>query len=474
MIAPFFWSKESGESYNQHMNFLFSHYNQSNGNQGGFREWRLLTFLLFMVTAFFSVGFHHPDELYQVMEYMKVYSGKSDPSILSQLEWKHQMRPWFQPIFFHWLTTPLEWIGITSPFAKSTFLRMLSGYTGFLSFSLWGICLFSNKSEVKDRDFSFQTTLWWFIPYFAVRTSSDTWGAHLLLAGLAFLFLGYKNQKTIGWFEVISFSILAGLAFLFRYQTLIVTAPAMLWMLFQANIGLKKFFGSVIMVAFIGSFELFFNYLGYGEPVCTTWNHAYTNVVLGVSHQFGTLPFWGYFYLIIKEGLGLYGLLFIACYLHLWFRRPKSLLTFATLPYFIIFCFISHKELRFLTPLIFLAPIVLALVLEEIETKLGKFASWFKNGLYLLLFLNLILFPFTNFKPANRYLGLYKAIHENQDENQPIHVFYDDYDKSKNHLRFELHFYKKRDWSEVPISSLAELNTPKAYWQPASTRNFIT
>ncbi len=417
--------------------------------------------MLFVLTAIFSSGFHHPDELYQIMEYMNVYAGKASPSSLSQLEWQHQMRPWFQPILFHWLTAPLEWVGLSSPFAKSMFLRILTGLFGVFTFSLWSLFLFSNREGEKSRDLTFEISLWWFIPYFAVRTSSDSLGALCSLAALSFIFLDFKMRKKIDWESIIAFCIFSSLAFLFRYQTLFVTAPALLWMLFIAKIDLKKFFTAILLIALLGQLEWVFNYLGYAKWVCSTWNHAYSNVVMKISHHFGTMPFWGYLILIPKKGFYVYGILFLVVYLFLWIKKPKELLTWVTLPYFLVFSFIGHKEARFLMPMIFLAPILLSYTFDDIKDFLGKRGSWFENSVYLLLFGNLIIFPFVNFKPANRYLGLYQAIYENKQVKEQLHVFYDDFDSSKAHLSFDLNFYKPHPFKVAPFSHLDEI--PKRF-----------
>ncbi|TNF25510.1 MAG: hypothetical protein EP319_16000 [Deltaproteobacteria bacterium] len=440
------------------MKFLFHYYNVDGKYRlSGFSEWRWLTIMLFVLAAIFSKGFHHPDELYQIMEYMNVYAGKATPETLSQLEWQYQMRPWFQPILFHWVTTPLDWIGFGDPFSKSMFLRVLTGLLGVFTFSLWSLFLFSNRENEKHRDLTFEISLWWFIPYFAVRTSSDTIGALLCLCAISFIFLDHNMRKKIDWESIIGFCFFSGLAFLFRYQTLIVTAPAILWMLFIGKINLKKFFTSIFLIALIGQLEWVFNYLGYGGWVCSTWNHAYSNIILKVSHHFGTMPFWGYFTLVPEKSFYLYGILFLVVFLFLWIKKPKDLLTWVTLPYFIIFSFIGHKEVRFLTPLIFLAPIILSYLFDEIKNYLGNRASWFENSVYLLLFLNLLIFPFINFKPANRYLGLYQAVYENKAERETLYVFYDDFDRSKNHLRFELNFYKPHPFKVEPITKLEDI-----------------
>ena len=136
-------------------------------------------------------------------------------------------------------------------------------------------------------------------------------------------------------------------------------------------------------------------------------------------------------------------------------KKPKDLLTWVTLPYFIIFSFIGHKEVRFLTPLIFLGPIVLSLCFLNIKETFGKGAKAFEGSIYALLFINLLIFPFTNFKPANRYLGLYKAVYENKKADEGLYVFYDGLDKTRDHLKFDLNFYKAQPFQVIPITHLS-------------------
>lgn len=408
-----------------------------------FKE-RYFLALALMVTAFFSIGFHHPDEYYQIFEYMLVYSGKAHHSILSPIEMKYQMRPWFQPIFFNMLIKPLSWLGLDSPFHATLWLRTLTAFLAFFNFSLWMKWLHHLFPQKKCFHF-----LWWFLPYFAIRTSSDTWGAHLILTGLAFILLEQLRKDKVRMKTMLSFAILAGAAALFRYQTILITFPVVLWLLINKKLTLKTFLLPALTYAGVCLLELPFNYLGYAEWTWATFNHAYANVILKVSHQFGTMPPWGYFLLLLKSGFGIFGLFFIGGVLLYWKKQVKTLLGFTSIFYFIFFCFIGHKEVRFLTPLLFLAPVLLALAQNTTLEKIQK-------PLYRLNFLLLVV---VLLKPANRYAGLYQALYQESGKGENVHVLRDDFDPTKSHLKFELEYFKKYKFQERVINTKAQLES---------------
>ena len=415
--------------------FYTSHYN----------SFRFVMLLILMVTAIFSIGFHHPDEYYQIFEYMMVFQGKAGSSILSPLEMKYQMRPWFQPILFTALTAPLKWFGLSSPFYATLWLRMLTGLLAFANFSLWmKWSYFKTEGKIKYQ------YLWWFLPYFAIRTSSDTWGAHFALIALALLSLSLLKPEKLSLRPMIIFALFSGLAILFRYQTILIIFPTVLWLIINKKISLRIFFISTFIFIFICLLELPFNYWGYGRWTLASYNHAYTNVVLKISHQFGTMPPWGYFKLIFKSGYGIFGLYFISLTIFFWKKNWKSLLGFTTLFYFIFFCFIGHKEVRFLTPLLFLMPFLILL------NDHGSLFQKIKNILYKL---NFILLIFIMIKPANRYAGLYQGLYQETLKGETIHVLRDEFDRSQSHLKFELEYFKKYQFHERVIDSKEQLES---------------
>ena len=74
-----------------------------NGGLAGDPEWRrcvakwaAVSLFLISVAAYFSYGFYHLDEYYQILEYTSFKLGKTPAA---ELAWEYhcQSRPWMQP-----------------------------------------------------------------------------------------------------------------------------------------------------------------------------------------------------------------------------------------------------------------------------------------------------------------------------------------------------------------------------------------
>jgi phosphatidylinositol glycan class B len=68
---------------------------------------------------------------------------------------------------------------------------------------------------------------------------------------------------------------------------------------------------------------------------------------------------------IVKYGIWPIGALMLAAFTGLTLKRPTNLFVWCVVPYLIVLSFIAHKEVRFLFPLVDLAPIILVLAWQE-------------------------------------------------------------------------------------------------------------
>lgn len=389
-----------------------------------------------------SVGFLHPDEHYQVIEYMNVFLSRFDPSILSKLEWDAMMRPWFQPIIFAGPIALLRaLLGGPAPFFEAALLRVVSALLALL----WLIPLLKRALPYFFR--STQSSWWrallicsfvapWFVAFLSVRTSSDTVGAHLFMIALTVLGLPFelKDQRPR---ELVLFSVLCGLSILVRYQMVVWIAPAYLFFLLKSRWPRPLVFGSGVATLVIASSEVLFNYWGRGEWYSSTFNHINLNLFHGVAASFGTLPWWGYFKIFFKEGLPPLCLFyFYICIRHL-VKGRGSLIAILTLMSFIFFSVIGHKEARFLTPTLFLLSFMLAGIGGALKPRLVLVLG----GLNLLITLGLI------FKPAYRPLLIYSALDELYTQEDTIYVLKD---RKGKELAFELHHYQRVPWRVAP------------------------
>jgi len=412
--------------------------------------------LCILLAAFTSVGFFHPDEHFQILEYLNVLQGGLDKSRLPEIEILEMMRPWLQPYLYYYLGLPLESFG---PFVQSFFFRLITGGFGIWAMSTWLKILPKRKEFRWARPLLYTA---WFVPFLLVRTSSDSLSAIFFFLGMGRWCLknlsfdqllgnwrGHSDTKGFG-----ELGIWFGFAICIRYLTIVPIAGLLIWCLLMRQISFRHC--CVFLLSFVGIALLgpLLDRIGHGTWTWSTWNHIRVNLFEGHSAHFGTLPVWGYFSLLLKKGVPILSLpILIACGVHLC-KRPKSLLNWIILPTFLFYSLIGHKELRFLTPII-----LLGLVLFVIE--LGLHWKYFKRGwkktiLCFLFSLNAFIFLVFLFRPAYRPIGAYKVLWEKRAE-QKVYVFWDNMNaQSARHLQFEMDWYKKGSWAVIP-TNLEEL-----------------
>src|ERR1700712_3368157 len=138
-----------------------------------YRTYFLLGLLLTITTAYFSVGYHHPDEHYQVFEFANYKLGFSPASDLTW-EFAAQCRPAFQPFFVFCLAKALLAIHLYNPFWVAFLVRLMMGIlTWWLSCKLILFLLPTFKTEIGKKSYVWCSMFLWFIPYINVRFSSE-------------------------------------------------------------------------------------------------------------------------------------------------------------------------------------------------------------------------------------------------------------------------------------------------------------
>ena len=91
-----------------------------------------ISIIVFIITAFFSTGYHHYDEHFQILEFAGLKLHLIAPQNLPW-EYAFQVRPAIQPAMVVVIYRFLNLIGIDSPFQVVLFLRLLSAALTFLS-----------------------------------------------------------------------------------------------------------------------------------------------------------------------------------------------------------------------------------------------------------------------------------------------------------------------------------------------------
>jgi phosphatidylinositol glycan class B len=309
-----------------------------------------------ILAAYFSYGFHHPDEHFQILEFANYWIGISNDQTLLPWEFRSQIRPWFQPMIHGIFMKAQILLGIYNPFTTALLFRL---FYAFLN--IWGLTLlwgeFKTKWHLNPKWFLLLGLIWFF-PYIHVRTSSEN------LSGifLTFAFVYYFRTHKYFWT-----GILFGFAFLARYQIALGLFGFGLYLLIKDRRITKDQFtllGAFLIPVGIG---VVLDRLGYGNWVFTPYRYFKVNLVDGVAATFNPYPWYQYFVWILQLNPIVSLPLFFSCFLYLK-RVKKDTLSFFIFSFFILHLFITNKEYRFLFPILNFVPFLSMIGFQNMES----------------------------------------------------------------------------------------------------------
>jgi hypothetical protein len=319
----------------------------------------------------------HPDEHFQILEFAWARAGLS-PFADLPWEWNARIRPTLQPSMALGLLTALRAVGLDSPFVWVLLLRLASLATALAV--LLGVVRHASPalSRAGRQTLWMTTLLLWFLPLFLARFSSENLGG--LTLALAIVLVerarpGRRHEAGAG--------ILLGLSFLFRYQMAFAIVPVLAWVALRGEAGERRAWGRAASMALVAAgvvaagavVDAWF----YGEWVFTPLNYFRVNLLEGKAAYFGTSPW--HFYLthtpvLMAPPLGI--ALFALAVAGAAFR-PRSPWSWAAAAFLAGHSLVSHKEDRFLLPLVYTLPLLTAWGVEA-AAKLGDAAEAVRTG----------------------------------------------------------------------------------------------
>lgn len=403
-------------------------------------------FAVLLITAFFSKGYHHFDEHFQILEFASLKLGMSNAANMPW-EYNTQMRSAVQPAFVVGLYSLLEFVGIENPFIISTLLRLVSVTFSF-GITLLMINIFRNEvSEEFFGNWFLPLSLFlWFSAYNSARFSSENWSALFFMAGFCLAFY-FPNRFS----RFLLIGILLGTSFLLRFQSGFLILGFLVWLLFIKK---EKLFGLLLcnvgVLLSIALGVLADKWL-YGDWVLSCWNYFNQNILLGKAAGFGTEPWWWYLKEVFLQGIPPFSLLYLAGTLFFLIKKPKHPFTFILVPFLLVHLVVAHKEIRFLFPVIYFLPFILSTALEKSEIS-RKLPGWsvFQKGFWLV---NFILLAIVMFRPADNTIGLYEAIYTKYSQRATLY-----YTDKNPYLRvLDVKWYKRTNLEIIKINSVQEL-----------------
>jgi len=256
-----------------------------------------------------------------------------------------------------------------------------------------------------------------------------------------------------------------GLAFQSRYQTGILIASAGLWFICFSGFQLKHY--ALLLTGFLLTFAMgvSIDHWGYGEYQITAWKYFSINLLEGKAQQWGTDPFYAYFYWTLIRGIPPLSVFMIAGTLICWGWKRRFSLTWITLPFIIIHSLISHKELRFLFQVAPLIPLMALMVLDfwkrYPETRFPKLKAFtFKMAqnrvlIWTIIIINGVALAVASFRPLRTEMGIYRYAYTQSTENL-LYMGHDPFVAAG----LKVNFYRPKGLSVYAFSQSPEMTKP--------------
>lgn len=348
----------------------------------------VIALLLRLSAAFFSHGYNHIDEHFQVLEpAFGLVHGYS----IQFWEWERGARSWLAPGAFSYAIRFFESQGVTDSLQMASCLRAVTGI--FSTLGIWFLWLLAR--ELLPRTPALWVlaffTFWPRFIYLGVHPLSETLCAPLIYIAI---YLAWKSQKN-AWLAFVAGSLLVIASFLRIPAVLLVFSTAVFMALLPSKRPLQAFLlGSLVMGVGLG----FFDRMTWGQWFQSPLQYLKFNLWEGQSTaQFGHQPWHRYITSIFRYFQPLMAILLLFGFFlsSRWaltketsFKEVRLWIFLAALFifFFAIHSLIGHKEDRFIYPVIPLFVICAA-------PALAKFMKDYRFSRHFALFF-VVLFPF--------------------------------------------------------------------------------
>ena len=188
----------------------------------------------------------------------------------------------------------------------------------------------------------------WFVPFASIHFSSENFAAIFLLVALYFTIkdeLKLENLLLSGVFLAASVLV--------RYQMGISVIAFYLWLLIVAKVPIKQLLYSGLAFLFVIALGIIMDFIFYNDFVFSPLNYLKLNLIDGMASYFGTEPWYYYITQFILVGIPLLSIPILFFFAKGLIPLKNHLFTWVILPFILIHFLISHKEMRFLFPIIY-------------------------------------------------------------------------------------------------------------------------
>lgn len=418
--------------------------------------------ILTLIYLWVCGGPNHPDEHFQILEFANYKMGKSNPIDLPW-EFSQKIRTSFLISVVYLAGKTMVLLHFYNPFHLIFILRFLTGLISWFVISKCCLLFVPQLKTIESRSLFILVNLFGFVvPFLNIRFTPEHISGIFLLSAL-YLILATHEKITHASLQkrYVTAGLLFGMALFMRIQI----APAILgffsWLIL-VNKTQWKYIGLLcasITVAIV--INIFIDSWFYNEWMFTPFNYFYANIVLHIAEQYGTEPWWYYlissktaFPLMILMGIGIA-------------NHKKDPLVWVVVPFMIVHSCIAHKELRFLSPIVFMLVYVGILGYEYFFTEvICKKTNRHILHKISVLSIFLLLSVFTPKRvsrsvPEHFYKFLYDHVN---DQSTPVLTL------NKNNLymanTLNINFFKNKNINPITLNNLKEFNEYMQIKQP--------
>jgi len=428
-------------------------------------RWFAISLCIHLLVSWFSLGFYHYDEHFQILEFAGYKVGHSPASALPW-EFITKIRSAFQPLIVVIILKFLKLFQIDNPFLAATILRVISAILGWISSVYVSIAaMYYLPNNWFRKWFVILSSTLSIIFFIHVRFSSESWSGSLAFLGTAFILLrinksaDYKNRN---FSNILFFSgFLFGLSYLCRVQSAFLYPGIFLWLFFMVRLPTIKFIWLIIGILVALLLGVVIDHWFYGIWVNTAFRYFYINIILGAAANFGTEPWWWYIKVLLLDGFWpLQLIMLVLCGIAI-LTNKKNPFVWISVPFLLVHFLVSHKEMRFLFPLIDALPILIFLginrivalpkVWEKVNLQTGK--KIISILLIILIIYNSVLIINLCRWPLASYLYPMKYIYLNTPALTDVIINEESLDLTING-RLKLNYYRRPDTRFVKIINL--------------------
>ena len=320
-----------------------------------------------LVAAVFSKGYGMHDDHFGpieqpfiIMQYLSYWTGRVVPHGHSLV----------YPSVHYALFNLFESVGISDPQSKMFLVRLLHAFYSLLVV-VFGYKIaeqLSNRASAKKA--GLVLALFWVLPFLSVRNLIEVVCIPPLMAGFYYALISRENLRnafTAGlWF---------GLAFVFRYQTLLITGTVGLVFLFSKDFRQMLWCGVGFLLSTL-AIQGTADVLAWGYPFASFIEYVRYNAAHGEDYTTG--PWYNYILLVIGALLPPMSFLFVFGLFKNW--KKTALIVFPVLVFFVLHSYFPNKQERFILPIV---PALLLLGIVGWEEYARNSEFWLKHRLAL-------------------------------------------------------------------------------------------